>query len=225
MVRATLPGLSHTARVPIRTCEQAIARFCSPDKYSSSQEDEGRRIREVDGGWELVNFSKYLHLMNPEDIKEKTKIRVQKWRSRNKASKSVTPVTLCNAGNDTREDKRIEENLILSPPSSELTNGKLKKPDPRHQQFRKELETFWKYVNKGNPVPNWGPGDAGQLGRLLKEWPDLDLHGFQVWLLNYSNSDNINSLHLPKQFLPRLHEYADGPLDKYGKQEANAAHA
>jgi|SRR5215469_4174926 len=100
-VHCTVPGLADRARISLKQCEQALIRFQKPDKYSWSQEDQGRRIRKVEGGWFLINHAKYRALMSTEEQRERTRLRVQKLRENRK---SVTPVT-SNACNDTSEAK------------------------------------------------------------------------------------------------------------------------
>lgn len=58
-VEASIPGLAHVAGVALEECEKALERFLSPDPYSRSKEHEGRRIREIEGGWQVLNHFKY----------------------------------------------------------------------------------------------------------------------------------------------------------------------
>lgn len=58
-VYASVAGLAPVARVSIPECENAIGILSAPDQYSRSQEQQGRRIVPVDGGWHLVNHRKY----------------------------------------------------------------------------------------------------------------------------------------------------------------------
>jgi hypothetical protein len=99
VVESTIPGLADRARISLSECEAALERFQQPDKYSWSQEKEGRRIELVEGGWFLINHAKYRALMSYEEQKEKTRIRVQRWRSKQESESTVTGVT-SNAGND-----------------------------------------------------------------------------------------------------------------------------
>jgi len=53
----------------------------SPDPYSRTKQDEGRRIKEVEGGWLVLNHKKY---------REKAKSRAayyREWRQKKKESK------------------------------------------------------------------------------------------------------------------------------------------
>jgi hypothetical protein len=93
-VQASIPGLANVARVTVQECETAIELFLSPDPYSRTKEDEGRRIEEIDGGWLLLNHEKYRGLASNDDQKAKAAERQRRWRERQKRNgKSVTGVT------------------------------------------------------------------------------------------------------------------------------------
>lgn len=66
-VRASTPGLARAAGVTREECEMALKSFMEPDKDSRSQEYEGRRIKEVDGGWKMLNHEKYRQLRSIEE--------------------------------------------------------------------------------------------------------------------------------------------------------------
>ena len=65
IARVTLPGLARLSNLSIQDTEKAIAVLSSPDKYSRSVSDDGRRIREErepNGnliGFYVLNYSKY----------------------------------------------------------------------------------------------------------------------------------------------------------------------
>lgn len=67
---ASLPGLANRARVTLEEAEIAIFLFLSPDKYSRTTDNEGRRIEPIDGGWRLLNHEKYRSIRDEEVIKE-----------------------------------------------------------------------------------------------------------------------------------------------------------
>lgn len=89
-VHSTVPGLSRIAGVPIPDVETALAKFMSPDQYSRTKDHEGRRIAEIEGGWELLNHAKYRALASREDSKTKAADRQRRKRERD-ASRNVTP--------------------------------------------------------------------------------------------------------------------------------------
>ena len=71
-VWASIPGLANRARVPVEDARKAIETFLSPDPDSrtKTEECEGRRIEVIDGGWRLINHSKYRAIRDEEAIKE-----------------------------------------------------------------------------------------------------------------------------------------------------------
>lgn len=82
-VQASIPGLAKVAGVSLEACEKAIAKFLSPDKYSRSRVMEGRRLQEIDGGWEIITYAKHRAMASKEDEKEKAAERQQRFRERN----------------------------------------------------------------------------------------------------------------------------------------------
>lgn len=66
MVAASIPGLARRACVTVTETEEALKVFLSPDKYSRTPDFEGRRIREVMGGWVLLNYVTYRKLQSEE---------------------------------------------------------------------------------------------------------------------------------------------------------------
>ena len=66
-VWASIPGLASRAKVTIDETETALNCFLSPDKYSRTQEFEGRKIEVIDGGWSLINHGKYRALRDEEE--------------------------------------------------------------------------------------------------------------------------------------------------------------
>ena len=92
-VWGSIPGLANRARVSVDGCRTAIATFLSPDPDSRTKVEEGRRIREIDGGWQLINYLKYREIRDQETTRELTAERVRKHRAK---KPNVTPVTRRN---------------------------------------------------------------------------------------------------------------------------------
>jgi|SRR5579863_2681439 len=59
IVRASIIGLADAAKVTLEECRAALKVLLSPDPMDKSKVDEGRRIREVPGGWQIVNHDRY----------------------------------------------------------------------------------------------------------------------------------------------------------------------
>jgi hypothetical protein len=131
IVRSSVPGLADRARISIEDCEAGLERFQQADKYSTSQDDEGRRIRLVDGGWLLINHSKYRVLMSAEDQREKARIRKQNQRARVKqrdTSRSVTPGHECHDIAEAEADTNKNPSSELNPSSDGVISQLSKKP-------------------------------------------------------------------------------------------------
>jgi len=59
IVQSSVVGLADAAKVTPEECREALVVLSSPDPEDTSKVDEGRRIREVAGGWALTNHSLY----------------------------------------------------------------------------------------------------------------------------------------------------------------------
>lgn len=90
-VFASLPGLADEARVTLEQCKAALACFLSPDEYSRSKEYDGRRIEEVDGGWQILNYAKYRDGRDPEARRRQNRDAQARHRSRKPKSAKVSP--------------------------------------------------------------------------------------------------------------------------------------
>lgn len=80
--RATIPALAKYAECTLERCEEILQKFQDPDKYSNSQEHDGRRIQRVDGGWLVLNGAKYRDKMNAEEVREYNRVKKQEQRVR-----------------------------------------------------------------------------------------------------------------------------------------------
>jgi hypothetical protein len=58
-VYGSISGFAPLCRLSVEKCEKAINKLKSPDKYSRTADEEGRRIREIRGGWHLINHAYY----------------------------------------------------------------------------------------------------------------------------------------------------------------------
>lgn len=90
LVEASVPGLARAANVTLEECEEALAAFLAPDKYSRTPDHDGRRIDVIRGGWRLLNFEYYRELKSPEHVREQDAERQQRKRDREAASRTVT---------------------------------------------------------------------------------------------------------------------------------------
>lgn len=61
-LRASAPALASLCRVPLQRFEEIIAALEAPDPYSRSEENDGRRLQRVSGGWVVLNYLAYREL-------------------------------------------------------------------------------------------------------------------------------------------------------------------
>lgn len=100
IVEASIPGLADMSRVSLAECKEALVCLEGPDEYSRTKEHEGRRIRPVDGGWEVLNHAKYRAKMNADERREYLTGKQREYRAKTKALDVNTVSTKVNNGSD-----------------------------------------------------------------------------------------------------------------------------
>lgn len=83
-VRATETFLAAASNVPIEACREALKVLSSPDPNSRSTNDEGRRICQVPGGWEIINGEYYARKLNESERREYKRQKQSEYRKRKK---------------------------------------------------------------------------------------------------------------------------------------------
>lgn len=59
IVPAKAPGIARAAVLPIEDVRKALSELESPDPDSRTEDEGGRRIKKVDGGYFVINYTKY----------------------------------------------------------------------------------------------------------------------------------------------------------------------
>lgn len=88
VVEGSIPGLADFAKVSIEDCEMALKKLMEPDPYSRSKEHEGRRIEEVDGGWLILNRSKYREKMGSDERRAYKAAKQREYREKKRRLES-----------------------------------------------------------------------------------------------------------------------------------------
>jgi hypothetical protein len=70
IVEGSVPGLACIARLSTDETARALLALESPDEWSRTKTNQGKRIKTIEGGWQLLNHSKYRALMSAEDRRE-----------------------------------------------------------------------------------------------------------------------------------------------------------
>ena len=90
IVRASVSGLAHIARVNKESCLRALEVLSSPDSDSRSPEFEGRRITKVDGGWIILNHTKYRNARNADERKSYMAKYMREYRAKHRVNSHVS---------------------------------------------------------------------------------------------------------------------------------------
>lgn len=82
VAEGSIPGLADLARVSIEDCKDALSKLMSPDEYSRTTDNEGRRIKPVEGGWAILNHAKYRAKMSTDERREYNRLKQQEFRQK-----------------------------------------------------------------------------------------------------------------------------------------------
>jgi hypothetical protein len=100
LVYGTIPSLARAANITIEQMHDAMDIFTAPDRNSTSQENEGRRIVMVaPNTWHIVNRAKYRKMSDADAMRQQTKERVRRYRDKGDKDREScnARVTPCNA--------------------------------------------------------------------------------------------------------------------------------
>jgi len=190
-VWASVPGLANRARVPVEDVEEALHKFTSPDKYSRTPDNDGRRIEKIDGGWRLLNHAKYREIRDTEAIKESKRNYINTRRAKERASTVELGRTKSNVVEASRANAEAYAETVpplrqpsvpaTPPPEGTIPKSAYSKPrpprppstaDPRHAEFVRIFADEYA-ESTGQPYAMAGGKDGQQLQTLLKTLKDL----------------------------------------------------
>lgn len=199
-VHASVPGLARVSGVSLYDCESALVKLSSPDAYSRTPDNEGRRISPIDGGWELLNHRKYRAMASKTDSQNANAERQKRHRERNaKVTGRNATVTPSNGSvtqsrdiaeaeaeaeaslTESASHTSVENVLNLEPETPKTKKPKPEPPDPRREEF---VSIFREYIEAGGVTydrPN--AADNAQLKTLLKRKPEMTAEEWRDYLL------------------------------------------
>jgi len=108
-VLMSVPGLAHRARITLPETESALNKFLAPDPYSTTPDNEGRRIEKIDGGWRILNYAKYREMRDEEGRKEYQKDWIKSKRRRKKSTSLPKTSTVDHVSNDVEPCRPIAD--------------------------------------------------------------------------------------------------------------------
>jgi hypothetical protein len=92
-VQASVPGLADAARVTLEQCLNALEHLSSPDEWSRTKTFQGRRIKEIDGGWLILTYEKHRAIRDAEERRAQTRAAVQRYRAKKAKPLTVSTVS------------------------------------------------------------------------------------------------------------------------------------
>ena len=196
-VRASVPAMAHLCMVPIDRMEQILEVLASPDPYSRTQDDEGRRLLAVEGGWQIVNYLAYRNARDEEARREQNREAKRRQRDRGKAesgqqeSAHVSNGQQCqqpSAQAEAEADKELESAVAdlsaasASPPptnpeSDDDNDGEQPRP-PQGEQGRppcpheRIVALYHEVLPELRRVREWNETRRRLLGRRWSERPE-----------------------------------------------------
>ena len=124
-VFASIPGLAGRAQVSVEVTEQALGKFLAPDKYSRTKDYDGRRIAEIDGGWELLTYAKHRDKYHEDGRHTYMRELMRQRRANNKLTAANVSthdkLTLTAVSTEAEADKEEKETKPFVPPFEDAT--------------------------------------------------------------------------------------------------------
>jgi hypothetical protein len=170
----SLPGLASLCRTSEERMREIIVVLESPDPDSRSLEDDGRRIRKVDGGYFIINREKYRLSKNEDDKREYMREYMRKYRDlkKNDPKDSVNNVNHVNnckqklAHIDVDVDKDILPSGSSDPVNSVNTLQKDKEKNPNVKNYIDHFASRFQQIT-GQKYLVIGSRDGNLVKRLL----------------------------------------------------------
>lgn len=231
-VTAAVPGLADRARLPLEVCEECLAILMAPDPYSRTPENDGRRLERSPEGWLITNYRKYRETFTADQRRQYMADYMRKKRAADKLKtdvndgESLPKLTDANVSTEVSMLVQAEAeaeaiNLVPAAPSPALEGGGFTltpaNPESRFQDFVAAIDTYWKSRNPDIPFSSrWDDSAGKNLKTLLANMPNLTVTEFTGWLRNRYQSA-VNHAERPRRWIAALPDYADGPLDRFGR--------
>ena len=178
--------LAASANVSICEYDAAISVLSSPDAESKSQENEGRRIIKIPGGWHIVNYAKYRSYRDPEKRKEQNRESQQRCRDKNKRQpnisqrqpKSAQAEAEAEAEADKREGPHKEKYLDFVRLTEEEYRKLIDKLDGAAAEYIERLNEYLgssgrRYKSHYHTILSWARRDGGKPSVKMRDLPQI----------------------------------------------------
>ncbi|MDA1178800.1 MAG: hypothetical protein O2931_08400 [Planctomycetota bacterium] len=147
-VEASLPGLARMSNLTLEETESGIANLEGPDKYSKNEDNEGRRITKVDGGWCIINYEEYRNRRSDEDRREYMREYMAKYRrgkhsvnsTANKVSKKANSKPSVSRGKPPLAQATATASSTAPIPNAQPTNPRARGIPKNWEEVKAEAE-------------------------------------------------------------------------------------
>lgn len=172
-------SVARVAGVSAEEGVKAMEILMSPDKRNPGQENDGRRVKKVDGGYLVINKPKYDVVFKKEIIRQQTAERVARFRMKRAAGDGDENA---NGVDVVEEEDQVEE-------EEEVVVQEEPKEEPKSVEVRTPSKEEWAEICGMQGIPAWraeeewlrqeardtpwrGLNLAGHAARVRKWWQD-----------------------------------------------------
>jgi len=144
-VEIPIPALASRARVDLDDCAGAIARLESPDPYSRTALEEGRRILRVTADktlWKIVNYEYYRALRSAEQKRKYQRLYMKDYRRRKKEALQSEEKLTESLQSDEKSNELAHAEAEASAEFKKTTSSSSSRGDD--SEFVKKVVEFWK---------------------------------------------------------------------------------
>lgn len=139
-VRVAAPAMARLCHLTREEFDRIIEVYCAPDPESRTSDHDGRRLEKVEGGWQILNYSKYRDGLKQPDSSAG---RMRKLREKRKCDGSTVTVTVGDAyaEADAEADAEAKKKISLpTPPDGECRDSH--SPEPERGDFPDPLQSL-----------------------------------------------------------------------------------
>jgi len=185
-VMMTDSAISRRIGADMQEVEWGLKELSSPDPRSKTPDHEGRRIERIEDhgyGWRILNYELYRSLRDAEQLREATRIRVQRCRDKKKGSNGCNAMQKENAeGEENTEEESIRSSGSWNPTVAQVEVAAwfgmrpATKWDVKWQKKWKEIVEGFDFSSEDYDALKWYYTESGckflrkDLGTLLNNW-------------------------------------------------------
>lgn len=185
-VMMTDSAISRRIGADMQEVEWGLRELSSPDPRSKTPDHEGRRIERIEDhgyGWRILNYELYRSLRDAEQLREATRIRVQRCRDKKKGGNGCNAMQKENAeGEEEAEEEFIKGSKSWNPTPEQIEVASWFNRKPATEWSKKEKaawlphQTLQDFTGDDWLALKWYYTESGckflrkDLGTLLNNW-------------------------------------------------------